>query len=537
MLIFKTTNMKSRLLILIVIHLQLTAFATIDTTASPVPNILFCIADDASWQQMSAYGLCKWVQTPSFDRIANEGLLFMNAYTPNAKCAPSRASILTGRNPWQLEAAGNHNPFFPSKFKTFMEVFTEHGYITGFTGKGWGPGEVGTDKYGQKRMLTGREYNAKKLTAPTSGISAIDYAANLDEFLRNKKSGQPFMFWYGGMEPHREYEYGSGIHKGRKKLSDIDSVPPFWIDNDVTRTDMLDYAYEVEYFDFQLGKVLEVLKKHNQLENTIIIVTSDNGMPFPRIKGHMYEYDNHLPLAIMWKGHISNPGRKIYDYISFIDFAPTFLEAAHIRQLQTGMQPIQGRSMLSIIKSKDGSYIDTTRDYVLLGRERTDVGRPHDEGYPQRAIVKDGFFFVKNYEPSRWPSGNPETGYMDTDGSPAKTEILSANRRHAHEDLWQMNFGKRPSQELYKIKNDPWQMNNLAGNKIYGATQKTLLKFMESNLKKQGDPRMFGKGDVFDKYPYAPQQVRGFYERYMKGEKMPTNWIQPTDFEKQMNNN
>jgi N-sulfoglucosamine sulfohydrolase len=72
----------------------------------PRPNILFAVADDASWPHMSAYG-CRWVRTPAFDRVAREGVLFTNAYTPNAKCAPSRACILTGRNSWQLEAAAN----------------------------------------------------------------------------------------------------------------------------------------------------------------------------------------------------------------------------------------------------------------------------------------------------------------------------------------------------------------------------------------------------------------------------------------------
>ncbi len=91
------------------------------------PNILFCIADDASRAHMRAYGLTDWVNTPGFDQVAKEGLLFMNAYTPNAKCSPSRACILTGRNPWQLEAAGNHNSIFPAKFTTLIEALSKNG--------------------------------------------------------------------------------------------------------------------------------------------------------------------------------------------------------------------------------------------------------------------------------------------------------------------------------------------------------------------------------------------------------------------------
>src|SRR5687767_10302597 len=107
------------------------------------PNILFCITDDQSFPHASAYGT-KWVKTPAFDRVAREGLLFTRAYTPNSKCAPSRAMILTGRNSWQLEEAANHLNFFPAKFRGFVEALGAYGYVTGFTGKGWGPGDAGT---------------------------------------------------------------------------------------------------------------------------------------------------------------------------------------------------------------------------------------------------------------------------------------------------------------------------------------------------------------------------------------------------------
>ena len=98
------------------------------------PNILFCIMDDAS-MHMGAYGY-KWVNTPAFDKVAENGLLFTNGYTPNAKCAPSRSAVLTGRNSWQLEEAANHVLNFPAKFKTFPEVLRENGYVTALTGKG-----------------------------------------------------------------------------------------------------------------------------------------------------------------------------------------------------------------------------------------------------------------------------------------------------------------------------------------------------------------------------------------------------------------
>ena len=121
------------------------------------PNILFAIADD--WGlHASAYGT-RWVKTPAFDRVAREGILFNNAYTPNAKCAPSRACLLTGRNSWQLGAAANHISYFPSKFKGWGEALAEKGWFVGHTQKGWGPG-VATNAAGKPRQMTGRAFNA-----------------------------------------------------------------------------------------------------------------------------------------------------------------------------------------------------------------------------------------------------------------------------------------------------------------------------------------------------------------------------------------
>ena len=497
------------------------------------PNILFCIADDASLEHISAYGFnhTAWVKTPAFDKVAQQGLLFMNAYTPNAKCSPSRACILTGRNPWQLEAAANHNAYFPAKFTTFMEALGKNGYEVAFTGKGWTPGNPGTIQ-GQRRQLTGKEYKEVKLTPPTKQIGITDYPGNFEAFLKKRNPEKPFAFWFGSWEPHRDYEYGSGIAKGKKKITDIDKVPPFWIDNDSTRNDMLDYAYELEYFDHNLQKMLDVLEKSGELENTIIVVTSDNGMPFPRVKGHLFQYDNHLPLAVMWKGHIPNPGRKVKDFVSFIDFAPTFLELAGLTDLSVKMEPVQGKSLLSIIKSKSVNQVSKSSDHVLLGREREDVGRPHDQGYPVRGIVKGNFFFAFNYEPDRWPCGDPETGYMDTDGSPTKTAILNANRAGFRSDIWTLCFGKRPAALLYDIVKDPYCLHNLADLPHYSKIKNALRKQMEDELRKQKDPRMFGNGSVFDKYPYAQEPVQNYYDRFMNGEQIPAGWILSTDFEK-----
>jgi len=295
---------------------------------------------------------------------------------------------------------------------------------------------------------------------------------------------------------------------------------------------MLDYAFEIEYFDSHLVKMLDLLKQKGELDNTIVVVTGDNGMPFPRCKGQEYENSNHMPLAIMWKKGIKHPGRIVDDFVSFIDFAPTFLEVAGVDGKKCGMQPITGRSLTDIFKSSRSGQIDTARSYILIGKERHDVGRPHDEGYPIRGIIRNGYLYVHNFKPDRWPAGNPETGYLNCDGSPAKTVIIEEHRKNENVQYWKWSFGKRPPDELYNIDKDPDCIMNLADTPAYQKLMKDMKEQLFTELKKQGDPRMFGKGDIFDHYPYADTRDTNFYGRYMRGEKLPYGWVNKSDFEK-----
>lgn len=500
-----------------------------DKTPHKKPNILFAIADDASFPHMGAYGT-SWINTPAFDRVAAEGILFTNAYTPNAKCSPSRSIILTGRNSWQLEEAANHVPFFPNKFLSFIEVLGENGYFTGFTGKGWAPGNPG-EKDGKPRELTGPRFQKHTLTAPTSAISSNDYAKNFADFLDQKNGDEPFFFWYGSTEPHRAYEFQSGVNKAGKKLSDIDVVPGFWPDIDSVRHDMLDYAMEVEYFDQHLQQMIEILEERGELENTLIIVTSDNGMPFPRVKGNAYEWSHHMPFAVMWPNGIREQGRTVDDFISFVDIAPTVLELAEISPLEVGMPEFTGGSLLDIFTSNLSGRIEKNRNAVIIGQERHDVGRPNDVGYPIRGIITDDYIYLHNFETNRWPAGNPETGYLNTDGSPTKTVIL--NRRSVADSgfFWNQSFGKRPTEELYLKKSDPECLNNLSLHPEHQSTKETLKKQLFDQLRAEGDPRMFGRGQEFDNYPYADPNTANFYSRYLEGKTPKAGWVNESDFE------
>ena len=489
------------------------------------PNILFAIADDWSYGHASAYG-CPWVNTPSFDRLAKEGLLFRNAYTPNAKCAPSRAIILTGRYSWQLEEAANHQCVFPAKFGGFMERLAADGYNAGYTGKGWGPGTA-NDRSGKRRLITGVSYSKRKAKPPTKAISNNDYAANFSDFLDQAPKDQPWVFWYGTTEPHRGYEEGSGLAAG-KKLSDIDHVPSYWPDNDTIRSDMLDYAIEVEHFDNHLGRILKHLEASGQLENTLIVATSDHGMPFPRAKGQAYDESNHIPLAIRWPQGIAHPGRVVEDFVDFAGIAPTFLKAAGVKTLAPIMQPTSGKDLFDVFAA-DGPVAN--REYVLVGKERHDVGRPMTTGYPIRGIRRGDWLYLRNFQTDRWPIGNPETGYLNCDGGATKTEILQMRRDGVASTYWQQCFGKRPQVELYHVGKDPDCVVNLAQDPKHAETLAALQQQMESQLKAQGDPRINGNGDIFDQYQNVSDKEFNYYESYMSGEKRRTGWVRPTDFE------
>jgi arylsulfatase A-like enzyme len=318
-----------------------------------------------------------------------------------------------------------------------------------------------------------------------------------------------------------------------KKLADIDRVPAFWPDNETIRNDILDYAVEVEHFDSHLARLLDSLEKRGLLENTLVVATSDHGMPFPRCKGQAYNYSNHVPMAIMWPKGLKKPERVVSDYVSFIDIAPTFLEVAGVKWENSGMADSPGRSLTDILFSEKEDRVNPERNYVLIGKERHDIGRPQDGGYPIRGIVKNQILYIKNYETDRWPACNPETGYLNCDGSPTKTIVLQGRTQGEQKKFWDLCFGKKPAEELYDLNADPDCVHNLAGSTERAALKQQLADQLNQTLRAQADPRMFGKGHLFDEYLYSNPGTRNFYERYMKGEKLNAGWVNPTDFEKQ----
>lgn len=451
----------------------------------PKPNILLAIADDLAWPHLSAYD-SKMVSTPAADRVACEGTLFTNCYTTAPSCTASRASLLTGRFPWRLEEGFQLWGLLPQKYVVYPDLLEAAGYFIGKTFKGWGPGSV--EASGRTRNPAGPAFNRHTCTPLTSCMSTNDYTANFADFLSQKPASAPFCFWYGAKEPHRAYEAGSGVRHG-KELSQAE-VPAYLPDTPEVRSDLLDYALEIERFDRDLGAMLKILEERGELDNTIVIVTGDNGLPFPRAKANLYQNGCHVPLAIRWGTHIP-PNRTITDFISFIDLAPTLLEAAGVDS-----SPLRsdGRSFLNILTSEASGRVDPTRSSVQTGRERHGYCRPHNLGNPMRSLVTDHFLYIHNF--------TPERPIHDCDLSPTRTLIESWQTNPYMEPYYDLCFGTRPAEELYLATDGPDCIRNVASDPTYAALLSSCREQLNTLLTIQEDPRILNGGSVFECAPY-----------------------------------
>ena len=467
------------------------------------PNILFAIADDWSFYH-SSYENYPEIHTPNFDKVANQGIYFQRAYCNAPSCTASRASILTGKNGWELKEGGVLWGLLPIEFEVYPELLEENGYHVGYTGKGWAPGSI--EAAGRTQNPAGKAYNDLKkemypeLKIEKGTVSMIDYAANFEQFLESRIKDQPFCFWYGGWEPHRKYDDGIGKRVGKDPTKLI--LPRSFPDDSITRSDVLDYLFEVEIFDLHLGRMLHHLEDIGELENTLVLVTSDNGMPFPRSKANLYEYGTHMPLAIMWKGRVKG-GRKVMDIVNLADIAPTVLEAAGL-EIPKAMT---SKSLLPLVLSDKEGQIDPKHNWTVTYRERHAWVHPGGAIAPVRALRQDDWLLIWNLIPEMWPAGDidpqynfNQTAFGDCDNGPTKFDIMALE--DASPVFYQKAFGKRPEYELYNIAEDPYQMNNLVDDDNYNGLLTDLQKKLKDYLQTTKDPRIVGGDSVFVNTPY-----------------------------------
>lgn len=480
----------------------------LEKSEAPRPNILLAISDDQSWPHTSLAG-SSFVRTPNLDRVAANGFHFRNGYAASPGCSPSRAALLTGQHHWMIGPAGTHGSSFPAHYETFVDLLDEAGYKVGFTGKGWGPGEW--QQGGRDRNPAGDEYNGQILDIkPTKGISSIDYAANFSHFMRERKEGEPFFFWYGGREPHLKYADETYSDTDRVRVK----VPSFLPDTPIVRDTLLDYAHEIEHFDNHLGMMLSQLEQAGELDNTLVIVTSDNGMPFPRAKATGYDYGIHVPMAMYWEAS-RRKGVLVDTPIGFVDLSATIMEVAGL----SVPEQFTGDSLLGLL---DGSAetLDDDRS-VFAGRERQTAARYQNMSYPQRMMRRGDYLIIWNLKPDRLPAGQgreivdgelgpPHSAYYDVGPSRIKFEIQAKREDPYIEPFFKLMVEKRPEWQLYNVVKDPECLKNLAEDLAYADILAEYQQQLTDTLRATKDPRLAGYGIVWENYPRSKGAMRYF---------------------------
>lgn len=526
------------LMLLFVVFVEFTNAADAE---SKRPNILFAFADDwgryaSAYAKIEPGGPSDIVSTPNFDRIASEGVLFRNAFVNAPSCTPCRSSLLSGQYFWRTgRAAILQGAIWDGSVPSYPLILNEAGYHIGHTYKVWSPGSPANAPYGAAKFAynkRGSKFNG--FSQRVSGAEDIERAkqnlleevrGNFRDFLAARKNNEPLCYWFGPTNCHRKWIQGSGAELWGLNPDDLKGkMPSLLPDVHVVREDFADYLGEAMAFDAALGVLMEELDRIGELDNTLIAVSGDHGIPgFPNGKCNLYDFGAAVPLAIRWPGK-APAGRVVDDFVCLPDLAPTFLEAGGEKPLDV----MTGRSLVSVLASEKSGQVDKTRDAVIVGRERhVAAARTGNLPYPQRAIRTKDFLYIRNFKPDRWPMGtgpgygapaapmpsvdaltnNTFVAFGDLDASPTKAWIAT-HPNQADGRFFNIAFGRRPEEELFDLRTDADQTKNVADEKGYESVRKELFARLMKILKETGDPRVTGDGTTFDKPPFSGEWKR-----------------------------
>lgn len=440
------------------------------------PNILFILADDWSYPYASIYG-DQTIKTPNLTKLAEHGTVFTNAYCASPSCTPSRAAMLTGRYPHNLGEGVNLCGRLDHSIPTYVQLLEKEGYSVAFDRKGWAPGDFKKMGYTENPAGKTAEFNA---------------------FIDKRSADQPFFFWFGTNDPHRPFELGGGKKAGidPQKIH----LPKFLPDVPEIRGDVADYLSEVEHLDQEIGDLLKKLESSGQLENTIIVVASDNGMPFPHAKANLYDYGTRVPLMVSSFAKNAPQPERNDSFVNLIDLMPTFLDWAGVTQ----RPELDGLSLVPVLTGQKTSH----RAEVFLERERHCLCRAefdYGAGYPMRAIRTKDYLYIRNFRPDRMPAGdetipNTPSVFGDVDGGPTKVYMMDHRKDGPVKDLFALGFDKRPAEEFYVLKSDPYNIHNRVNEAAYRQITTQLRKRLDVWMQQENDPRRQGKDDIIDKY-------------------------------------
>ena len=494
--------------------------------AAKRPNILFCFADDwgryaSIYQDPERPGFNDVIKTPALDAIGRSGVVFNNAFVSAPSCAPCRAAVSTGMPFYRCgsNAFLHHHEYgkAPDPFKElpgFSELLVRSGYHVMHWGK--------TTQKPAKRV---DHTHLQPICHFSQAVSAAEdkearkreifsfVRDNFRSFLDRQPDGKPFMYWFGPHNSHRQWTRGSG-----KALWGLDpdalagKLPAFLPDVHEVREDIADYLGEALAWDGMVNELIEELKERGELDNTLVIVSGDHGMPgMPRGKCNLHDFGSMVSLLVSWPDQVK-PGRKVDDFVSLADIAPTVLEAAGIEV----PKHMLAKSFVPLLTSGKSGVVDPTRNHVIIGRERHVGHAQRDRApYPSRAMRTADFLLIRNFKPKRLPLGdeyNPNASedalltqtyaaYPDMDASPTKAFLVT--RQDSYPKYFDYAFAARPEFELYDLKRDPDQVNNVAADPRYAADLNRLTDRLMKTLRETRDPRVIDGGDTFEKPPFV----------------------------------
>ena len=443
------------------------------------PNFLILMSDNHSWNHLGCYGDAT-VKTPNIDGLAAEGVRFTHAFCPAPSCTPARAAMLTGQDIWRLAEGANLWGTLPSRFAVYTDLLEEAGYLVGYEGKGWGPGDH--EAGGWARNPAGQRFGS------------------FEEFYNERERGQPFCYWFSSRDPHRPYRAGGG-EKAGFDLESI-SVPPYLPDAPDVRGDIADYYAEIQHFDAEVGEHLGLLSEFGATEDTVVIVASDNGWQMPRGLANLYDAGTRLPLIISMPGRFPG-GRVVEDFVSLADFAPTLLDLAGLPV----PEDMTAKSLAPILLSGQDGIVEPSHSFAITARERHAFARQGGPGYPARALRTRDYLYIRNYAPELWPAGDPPL-YGDVDAhmlqfpSPTKMFLLQRAEDPQYRSMFDLVFSKRPGEELYDLAADPHQMQDLASDPAYESTKEQLAGQLREYLRSTEDPREVGGAMQWERAQY-----------------------------------
>ena len=419
------------------------------TASNKRTNFIIFIADDISWDDFGCYGNPQ-VKTPVVDDLAEHGIKFNNTYLTASSCSPSRNSILTGRYPHNTGAAELHTQP-PLEMISFPEVLRSNGYFTAHSGK-WHMGDYAE-----------RGFDVISRTHEEIGNSGSD---SWVQVLQERPRDKPFFLWYASLDAHRDW--GENQYSGTHNPDSI--VPPLYMHNGPeTRKDLAQYYDEVHRFDVRIGEVIAELKRQGDLDNTLIIVMSDNGRPFPHSKTRVNDRGMKTPFVIYWPGNVATKPQISNSLISVIDIAPTILEVAGIGIPES----FQGVSFLPVIEDPSKAF----RIYVFAEHNW------HDYEAHARMVRNKNFMYILNSRPNL-----SQLGPADAVSSPAYRELkalkAAGKLSAAQADIFMV---PRANEELFDYNKDPLQLLNVASVPEYAEALNELRVILQRWMEETGD--------------------------------------------------